>query len=265
MRSPRSGSLTRVSIAAAPGVPPPALLRVRPSALHARRPRSTGLHNHSAAVRHHHGNFRHQVPGPHGELTVRARDAVVVAQGVAGVLGAEQAALAQDRDNFLDERLQPGRQGGRHHVEPVGRRRSRPLLHGVRYPLGRAGEGAMPAPAAEPADELADGEVVPPGQVDDELIPALGALHGRTGVHLLRERPVQGERVRRHLEHLPNPAEFAVAAEKAAAPTQPHARRFSSKLRPSPVATDQWRRYGQSLEFQPNLRQRSRPADAGSC
>jgi hypothetical protein len=41
-----------------------------------------------------------------GELAVRARDAVMLPQGRAGVLGAEQAALAQDRDHVLDEGLQ---------------------------------------------------------------------------------------------------------------------------------------------------------------
>jgi hypothetical protein len=87
----------------------------------------------------------------------------VVAQGAAGVLLTEQAALAQQRDHVLDERLQAGRQRGRHHVEAVGRARLRPLLDGVRDLLGRAGEGAVAAAAAEAADELPHRQVVSPG------------------------------------------------------------------------------------------------------
>ena len=65
-----------------------------------------------------------------------------------------------------------------------------PVLDGVGDLLGRAGEGAVPAPAAEPADELADGEAFAPGQVHDERVAALGALDlvlgGQVGRQLAR-------------------------------------------------------------------------------
>ena len=91
---------------------------------------------------------------------------------------------------MLDERLQPGGQRGGHHVEPVGGRGVRPFLDGVGDLLGGAGEGSVPAAAAEPADELPDGELVAPGQLDDQLVAALRAADVLAGVYRGRKRAV---------------------------------------------------------------------------
>ena len=54
----------------------------------------------------------------------RHRQPKIFAQCRALILGAEQAAALQFRDHHVDEIGQRARQPGRHHVEPVGRRRS---------------------------------------------------------------------------------------------------------------------------------------------
>jgi hypothetical protein len=77
-----------------------------------------------------------------------AGEVVVVAEGDAGVVVAEQAALAQDGDHVLGEELKAGREHGRHHVEAVRGARLGPLLYGVRHLLRRASECAV---AAAPA------------------------------------------------------------------------------------------------------------------
>ena len=61
-------------------------------------------------------------------------------------------------------------------LKPSAAPRVEPLLDGVGDLLGRAGEGAVPAAAAEPADQLAHGECLAAGQVDDQRVAALGAL-----------------------------------------------------------------------------------------
>jgi hypothetical protein len=57
-----------------------------------------------------------------------------------------------------------------------------------------AAEGAVPAATAEPADQLAHGQLLPPGQVDDQGVAALGALDlvlvGQVGRQLGVERQV---------------------------------------------------------------------------
>jgi hypothetical protein len=60
------------------------------------------------------GNGRWHAPrAVRGELAVRAPDAVVVAQGPAGVLSAEEIPPPEDRYHVLDEGLQASGQGGR--------------------------------------------------------------------------------------------------------------------------------------------------------
>jgi hypothetical protein len=126
----------------------------------------------------------------------------VLAQGPPGVLGPEHPALAQQRDHVLGEGLEAGRQDRRHHVEPVGSARLGPFHDRVRHLLRRPGEGPVPPAAAESADELAHGEVVPPGQLGEQLEPALRAFDQRPGVHLLGQPAVQFQPLRRYLEHL---------------------------------------------------------------
>src|SRR6185503_3640858 len=63
------------------------------------------------------------------EAIVRARQAEVLAQGPALVLGAEDAAALQLGHDLVDEVVEPARQVGEHDVEAVGGFGLEPLLH----------------------------------------------------------------------------------------------------------------------------------------
>jgi hypothetical protein len=126
----------------------------------------------------------------------------VLPQGLAGVLGAEQPAPAEDRDHVIGECLEAGGQRGGHHVEAIGGALVEPVLDGVRDLLRGAGEGPVPPAAAEPPDQLADGQLLPLGQVGDQLRAALCPLDQRPAEHLGGQRPVQLQQARRHLQRL---------------------------------------------------------------
>ena len=66
--------------------------------------------------------------------------------------------------------------------------------------LGRAGEGEVAAPAAEPPDQLPHGEALAPGQLDDERVAALGALDRALGRQVGGQLAVQLQRPGRQLQ-----------------------------------------------------------------
>ena len=70
-----------------------------------------------------------------------------------------------------------------------------PVLDGVRDLLRRAREGPVAAAAAEPADQLPDGQPLPPGELDDQRVAALRALDLILGRQAVRQRLVQRELV----------------------------------------------------------------------
>ena len=76
-----------------------------------------------------------------------------------------------------------------------------PVLDGVGHLLRGAGEGAVPAAAAQPADELAHGQLLPPRQVHDQRVPALGALDLVLGGKVRRQLGVQLQRFRCNPQH----------------------------------------------------------------
>ena len=90
----------------------------------------------------------------------------MLAQGRAGVLGAEQAASLQFGHDVVDEVVEPAGQVRRHDVEAVGGALVEPVLDLVGDLLGGAGEDPVAAAAGEPLDQLADGEALPAGQVE---------------------------------------------------------------------------------------------------
>src|SRR6478752_3521352 len=103
-------------------------------------------------------------------------ESVVLAQGAAFVVGAEQAALLQDGHDVIHEMLERARQHRRHDVEAVRRAVLPPMLDGVGHLLWRARERAVPAPAAQAPDQLAHGEAIAPRQVHDQREAALAAF-----------------------------------------------------------------------------------------
>ncbi len=100
----------------------------------------------------------------------------MLAQGGAGVLGAEEAPALQLGDDGVDEDLEPAGQGRRHDVEAVRRALGEPPLEVVGDLVGRAREDTVPAAAGEAGDELAHGEVLAAGELGDELEAAAVAL-----------------------------------------------------------------------------------------
>ena len=126
----------------------------------------------------------------------------MTAQRAAGVLISEQATLAEQGDDVLGERLKAGREDGGHDVEAVGRSRPGPFLDRVGDLFGCAGEGPVAAAAAQAADELADSELVPAGEVEHQLRAALHALDPRARVDQLGQALVELERPGRNLEDL---------------------------------------------------------------
>src|SRR5207302_4616565 len=119
----------------------------------------------------------------------RSRQAVVIAQGLAGVLLAEQAALAQDRHHLFGENVESARQPGRHNVEAVGRAVLEPGLEVVRDLFRRPSDHPMAASTGQPLHQLADGRLFAIDDVDDELETA-GNAAGTLGIdQVAREGP----------------------------------------------------------------------------
>ena len=97
---------------------------------------------------------------------------------------------------MVDERLEPRGEHGGHDVEAVRRAAVEPVLDRVGDLLGRAGERAVAPAAAEPADQLTHGELLPAGELDGQRVAALGALDlvlvGQVGRQLAVEGQVLG-------------------------------------------------------------------------
>lgn len=116
----------------------------------------------------------------------------MVAQGRAGVGGAEKAPLPQDRQDAVDERLEFGVVHRRHDVEAVRRADPVPVGDVVGDLLGGARNDVVAAPATEPADDLARGEVALVGERENEIRPGhLPAELRRIPDHVPRQRPVE--------------------------------------------------------------------------
>jgi hypothetical protein len=118
----------------------------------------------------------------------------VLAESAAGVFGAEQAACAQDGHHVICEELKSTRQRRGHHVESIRGSGAEPVLDRVGHLCRRSGEGAMAAPAAEPRDQLPDGQVLPPSQGDDQGVAALRTLDLVLGRQVVRQAPVERKR-----------------------------------------------------------------------
>src|SRR5690606_27564425 len=101
---------------------------------------------------------------------------IVAAEGAALVLVPEQAPELELRYDVVDEVGQAAGQDRGHDVEAVGGSALEPFLDLVGDLLRCAGHDAVAAASGQAAEELPDREVVPPGQVDDELAAALRAL-----------------------------------------------------------------------------------------
>jgi hypothetical protein len=84
----------------------------------------------------------------------------------------------------------PDGEHGGHDVEPVGYC-GEPVFEGVGDLFGGSGEGPVSTPAAEPVDDLADGEVLAAREADDERVPALGRLDLVLAGQIRGERPVE--------------------------------------------------------------------------
>ena len=69
----------------------------------------------------------------------RACEAIMVAQGLAGIFFAKQPALSQDRHHLFSENVEPAGQPGRHDVEAVGGTVLEPGLDVVRDLFRRSG------------------------------------------------------------------------------------------------------------------------------
>src|SRR5450755_2087224 len=95
----------------------------------------------------------------------------------AGPGGKERHARQRDRQatgsGTPDEDLQSSGQGGRHDVAAVGRAGVEPFADRGGDLLWRARERPVPAPAAEPADQLPDGEILPLCEIGNQLAAAL--------------------------------------------------------------------------------------------
>ena len=130
------------------------------------------------------------------------RQAVVVAQGLAGVVLAEQAALAQDRHHLLGENVEAAGQPGRHDVEAVGGAVLEPGLDIVRDLLRRSGDHPMAARAGQALHQLADGRLLAIDDVDHEL-EAAGDAAGAFGIDQVpREGAVEVEAGEIEADHL---------------------------------------------------------------
>ena len=75
----------------------------------------------------------------------------------------------------------------------------------VRDLVGRTGELEVAAAAAEPRQDLPDGQVLPHGHLDDQVGPALGAFQPGPGQHRVGQRGVELE-VARLESRTPSPA-----------------------------------------------------------
>ena len=137
----------------------------------------------------------------------------MVAQHRAAVFGAEEAAALQHRDNLGGERVELRRQQRRHDVEPVRGAAGEPVLDQIGDLLRRPGGDVMAARAGEIAEQLPQGRLVAPHQVDDHLGAAARRLD-RAGVGEIRRRQRPVERQMREV----------VPAEAARQPLAPDLR-----------------------------------------
>src|SRR5258708_27786922 len=110
------------------------------------------------------------------ELIGRHGQAVVVTQRRARVIVSEQSLAPQDWQYVVDEGLQSGRQRRGHDVEPVGGPALEPGDDRVYNLIRRTDEGEMAASAAQPRQDLANGEALALRQLENEVRTALGAL-----------------------------------------------------------------------------------------
>jgi hypothetical protein len=129
----------------------------------------------------------------------------MVAEGPAGVLGAEEAARLQDGDHFVGEGLEAARQPWRHDVEPVRGAVLEPALDLVRYLHRGSGEHVVPAGAGEAVQYLPDGEAFPPDHVQKQL--AAAARPARCLQQVRREGLVQLQPVQVHAQQFAQDAQ----------------------------------------------------------
>jgi len=106
----------------------------------------------------------------------------VVAEGSPLVVGAEQAALLQDRDNSIDEGIHPIDVNVREDPETVGCSGFEPFLHVVCGGFGRADGGGVVVDDSV-VEHLAYGPALP-GDLEccvGARIAGIGACHGQLG------------------------------------------------------------------------------------
>jgi len=105
----------------------------------------------------------------------------MLAQRLAFVFLAEDAAPLQLRHHQVDEVHKAGGQEGRYNIETIGALFDEPLLDQVRHCLHRAHRLHMAARHAELEHQLADREVLPARQIQLLLEAALAVLAGLVG------------------------------------------------------------------------------------
>src|SRR6185437_734550 len=105
----------------------------------------------------------------------RPRQAEILAQRPSLILVAENAAPLQFRYYLVDEVVEAGGQEREHDVEAVAAVARQPLLHLVGDPGGRAHK-RQAAIAADPLGELAHGELVAGGDIDQALTAAFRGI-----------------------------------------------------------------------------------------
>jgi hypothetical protein len=94
-------------------------------------------------------------------------------------------------DQF-DDILQPLWQDRRQNVEAVGRAILEPALEFIDHLAGRADQHEMAARRRDPSDQLADGQLLPLGQIPEQALAALPAFgEGRFGGRAVRVQPGQ--------------------------------------------------------------------------
>jgi hypothetical protein len=120
-----------------------------------------------------------------GAAARRAGQAEILAERAARVLGRQQAALLQDRHHVVDEVLGRARQIREADVEAVGGLGAEPGFDVVGDLLGRAGDDGA---AGHAQRELADRQLIPAGQLQQQLAAGLAAVGGRDLGHRAVQR-----------------------------------------------------------------------------
>src|SRR5205085_10484242 len=122
------------------------------------------------------------------EAVLRAGQAEIFAQRLAFILAAEQTAALQFRHDPVDKIVEPAGDPREHDVEPVAGFAVEPFLHLVGDRARRA-DHRQPAIAAGDLRQLAYGQVVAPGTLDNPLAAAFRGVRLRD----LWQRPVELE------------------------------------------------------------------------